>query len=350
MAKCIFIVQGEGRGHMSQAIALKEHLDEAGIHLEAVFVGEKKSQALPDYFVRCFGDKIRSFHSPYFLSTPNRKGIYVGRTLLFNLIRSPRYMSEIARIRNTIKSLKPDVVVNFYDVVGALALRKLNPAIKRIGIGHHFYLHYKDYFGLHRGLDRYLLAWHTRIIMKSCDRILALSYRDQKGTSKMEIVPPLLRKSYMEMTYQPGSRYLVYFLKEGYLYDLIRLAREDPDFQADVFTEVLPGIELPDGIRIFSKKGADFREKMASCKGLIASAGFDTVAEAAYHGIPQVVIPVRNHFEQRCNSLDVEASGIGVKRDRLVPGLQQEMKQFNTAAYRKWADRSGELFLKYLKE
>jgi uncharacterized protein (TIGR00661 family) len=350
MAKCVFIVQGEGRGHMSQAIALKEHLDGAGFSLEAVFVGKKHTQVLPDYFVHCFGNKIRPFHSPYFLNTPNRKGIYVGRTLLFNLIRSPAYLREVARIRRTILSLKPEVVVNFYDVVGALALRKLNPAIKRIGIGHHFYLHYKNYFGLQRGLDRQLLAWHTRIIMRSCDRVLALSYREERGNSKIEIVPPLIRKAYRELTYQHGSRYLVYFLKEGYIYDLIRLAREDPEFLADVFTEVLPGIELPAGIRIFPKKGAEFREKMASCKGLIESAGFDTIAEAAYHGIPQAVIPVRNHFEQRCNSLDVEASGIGVKLDQLVPGLQQNMKRVDPAAYRKWADRSGELFLKNLKE
>jgi UDP:flavonoid glycosyltransferase YjiC (YdhE family) len=89
---------------------------------------------------------------------------------------------------------------------------------------------------------------------------------------------------------------------------------------------------------------------MASCKGIIGSAGFDTIAEAAYHGIPQAVIPVRNHFEQRCNSLDVEASGIGVKLDQLVPGLQQNMKHVDPAAYRKWADRSRELFLKNLKE
>jgi hypothetical protein len=186
--------------------------------------------------------------------------------------------------------------------------------------------------------------------MRSCDRLLALSFREEKANSSMELVPPLIRKAYRKMTYQPGSRYLVYFLKEGYLYDLIRLAREDPEFQADVFTEVLPEIELPPGIRIFSKKGADFREKMASCKGFIGSAGFDAVAEAAYHGIPQAVIPVRNHFEQRCNSLDVEASGIGIKLDHLVPGLQQNMKHVDPAVYRTWADRSGELFLKYLKE
>jgi len=195
MAKCVFIVQGEGRGHMSQSIALKEYLDDAGISLDAVFVGKRNTGTLPDYFVNCFEDRIIPFHSPYFLSTPNKKGIYVGRTLLFNLLRSFTYIREIARIRKKINHIKPDVVVNFYDVVGALALRKLDPAVKRIGIGHHFYLHLKDYFGLKGVVDRYLLAGHTRIIMNSCDRVLALSFSDQQADSRIEVMPPLIRKN-----------------------------------------------------------------------------------------------------------------------------------------------------------
>jgi uncharacterized protein (TIGR00661 family) len=350
MANCVFIVQGEGRGHLSQAIALKEYLDEAGMSLEAVFVGKTDAEQLPDYFVDCFGDHIVPFHSPYFLRTPNRKGIYVGRTLLFNLLRSFRYIQELRRIRRTIHRLDPEVVFNFYDVVGALALRNLKPGIQRIGIGHHFYLHFKDYFGLKGQVDRYLLAWHTRIIMNSCDRVLALSHVEQEGNSQLEIVPPLIRKAYREMRYRAGKRYLAYFLLEGYLYDLIRLAREDPSFQADVYTEIVPGIELPPGIRMRQIDGENFRDRMASCKGLISTAGFDTIAEAAYHGIPQVVIPARNHFEQRCNSMDMEACGLGISIDQITPDLQKELKYVDPSAYRKWADRSGELILKTMLE
>jgi uncharacterized protein (TIGR00661 family) len=349
MARCVFIVQGEGKGHMSQAIALKEYLDEADFSLEAVFVGTRKTSSLPDYFVNCFGDKISPFHSPYFLRTPNRKGIYVGRTLLLNLLYCVRYIREIARIRKTINSLQPDVVFNFYDVVGALALRKLNPSIERIGIGHHFYHHLKGYYGL-KEVDRYLLAWHTTIIINSCDRVLALSYTEQERNSQIEIVPPLIRKEYREMEYQSGNRYLVYLLMEGYFYDLIRIAREDPEFQADVFTELVPGIELPSGIKIFRMEGGKFRERMASCKGLITTAGFDTTAEAAYLGIPQAVIPVRNHFEQHCNSMDLEEHGIGVKLDHMLPGIQQNMKQFDNTDFRRWVDQSGELILKSIAE
>ena len=48
MAKCVFIVQGEGRGHMSQSLALKEYLVGAGHQVEAVFVGTSNAASLPE--------------------------------------------------------------------------------------------------------------------------------------------------------------------------------------------------------------------------------------------------------------------------------------------------------------
>jgi len=336
---------------MSQAIALKEYLDEAGHTVEAVFVGKKHADSLPDYFINCFSGTITTFQSPYFLSTPNRKGIYVARTLLFNLVRSFIYYREIARIRKKINSLQPDVVFNFYDVVGALALRKLKPAIKRIGIGHHFYLHLKGYFDQKgEGWSRFLLALHTRLIMNSCDHVLALSFSEQEGSPDIKVLPPLIRREFRELKHQQGKRYLVYLLKEGYIYDLIMLARKDSEFQADVFARIIPEIEIPPGINIHRLEGNTFRELMSTCKGLITTAGFDTAAEAAYQGIPLAVIPVRNHFEQKCNSQDIDRHGIGIKLDHIEPGIQHYLKHFDMAEYRKWVDRSGELILNVITE
>jgi len=351
MAKCVFIVQGEGQGHMSQSIALKEYLNEAGHEVQAVYVGKTKAGTLPEYFENCFRDKVKTFHSPYFLSTPNRKGIYVGRTLLFNLLRSFLYLRESRRIRSKINSLNPDVVFNFYDVVGALALRKVKPGIKRIGIGHHFFLHLHGYFGkVGAGWDRILLGWHTRIIMNSCDRVLALSFSEHAGNSLITVVPPLIRREYREINRQPGKRYLVYLLKEGYIYDLIRLARNDPEFHVDVFARIIPDVEVPSGITMHQAGGNKFRDLMAICKGLITTAGFDAVAEAAYHGIPLAVIPVRNHFEQKCNSIDMERNGIGIGISHIEPGILDRLKRFDNKEFRIWVNRSGDLILNSMTE
>ena len=85
---------------MSQALALKEYLDEAGHTVEAVLLGTGLPDKVPDYFSKVFDHQLRTFRSPGFLRTPNQKGIYVGRTLLFNLLHSVQYLKEIRRIRN----------------------------------------------------------------------------------------------------------------------------------------------------------------------------------------------------------------------------------------------------------
>ena len=351
MARCLFIVQGEGKGHMSQAMALKEHLEEAGHTIEGLFLGGRPQQKVPDYYYQCFADKLHTFQSPWFLRTPNKKGIYIGRTLLYNFLRFPVYLSEVRRLRRKFGFLQPDVVFNFYDVVGALALRKTVSGIRRIGIGHHFFLHLDNY-RCDKGLlwHRWLLKQLTSLIIKSCDRILALSYRELPGSSVIEVVPPLLRRQLREMQYSPGDRYLAYFLNEGLLYDLVLLARRLPEFQVDLFTSLKPAMELPAGITLHPFDADKFATLMASCRGLIVSAGFDAAAEAAYHGIPLAVIPTRNHFEQRCNAADIMRSGIGVAVSKIEKGMLEKMKPVDPGRYRVWVDLAGERLLKYMEE
>ncbi len=351
MGRTVFIVQGEGKGHMSQALAAKTHLERTGYSVEAVLLGTGSPGAVPGYFMDSFSEKLHTFRSPWLIRTPNKKGIDVGRTLLCQLFFIPLYLREIRRIRKMIRAIGPDVVLNFYDLVGSFAMRKLNRPVYRIGVGHHFYLHLDGYrCNSGKLLYRMLLSWHTRLILKSCDRVMALSYRAGKSRSDISVIPPLIRDEFLSMNYRQGDRYLVYLLSEGFLYDLIILAREDPGFRADIFTSLKTGIEIPEGIKLYPYSSHTFREKMASCRGLITTAGFDTAAEAACLGVPLAVIPSRHHFEQQCNGSDIERTGIGVTGERIDRALLQKMHIFDNAVYRKWVNRAGELFLNNLKE
>ena len=52
MASCFFIVQGEGKGHMSKALALREYLLEAGHSVDGVFLGTGAPEKVPDYILK----------------------------------------------------------------------------------------------------------------------------------------------------------------------------------------------------------------------------------------------------------------------------------------------------------
>jgi uncharacterized protein (TIGR00661 family) len=347
MARCIFIVQGEGRGHLSQALALKEHLEAAGHEVRLVLVGRGGQRKLPAYFLDGFQEKLEYFDSPYFLRTPNKKGIYVGLTILHNLLRAFRYLKAIRLVRRKINTLAPDAVFNFYDGIGALAMRKARCGIRRIVIGHHFFLHL-DGYRCRRGnpLHRWFLTIHTRLVMKGSDLVLALSFRETAGNDRIKVVPPLVRKRFRESMYTPGGRYLIYLLNEGFAADLVAIARADPEFRADLFSDLPADIPVPDGIKLHPISEQQFREKMTTCKGLITTAGFDAVAEAAYLGVPLGVIPVRNHFEQRCNGMDAERSGIGNVLTRLDREGLHSLGGPAGNTYREWVDRAGDMIIK----
>ncbi|MEN8157514.1 MAG: glycosyltransferase family protein [Bacteroidota bacterium] len=351
MAKCIFIVQGEGRGHLSQSVALKEYLEDAGHSVEALFVGCNNSRPLPDYYRNLFEGKLSCFASPWLVRTPNRKGIYVGRTLLFNLFRTFLYLKEVRRIRQRINALEPDVVFNFYDVVGALALKGVSPSVKRIGVGHHFYLHLDGYrCGGGKVLHKWFLKLHTRAVMKSCDHVLALSFREVPGSEEIRVVPPLVRKQFRETGYEPGSSYLSYLMNEGFVSDMITIARDDPGFQVDLFSDLPTDTPVPPGIRLHPISDKAFMQKMSGCRGLITTAGFDSVAEAVCVGAPLVVVPVKNHFEQRCNSFDVERSGLGIAADNISAEVLQRIRPVDHTIFREWVNRAGEMIINQMGE
>lgn len=89
---------------------------------------------------------------------------------------------------------------------------------------------------------------------------------------------------------------------------------------------------------------------MASCKGLISTAGFDSAAEAACHGIPLAVIPSHNHFEQRCNGMDISSKGIGIKVSRIDPGMLERMRSSDATEYRAWVEQAGEMIINSIEE
>jgi len=347
MARFVFIVQGTGRGHLSQAVAMQEILEAEGHEIMAVFTGGRPGLDLPGYYLEAFGEKLTVFVSPWFLSLPNKKGIYIGRTLISNSLRSPGYIACVQKIRKQLEELHPDVVINFYELIGALAMRRLPADIRRIGVGHHFLLHLDNYSCNTRNkLQKLLLRSHTRIIQKSCDRILALSFRKGTGAGKVSLVPPLLRARFRNNVWTAGTSYLVYLLQEGYISDLLRLVREDPQFSCDVFSSLPVESKVPEGIQLHPFSEDAFREKMLTCRALLSTAGFDALAEAASMGVPAGVVPSQNHFEQECNATDLERSGLGVRLSEFSRNELLRIKECPNSEYREWLNEAPKLVLK----
>ena len=91
---------------------------------------------------------------------------------------------------------------------------------------------------------------------------------------------------------------------------------------------------------------------MARCRGLITTAGFESVCEAMYLGKPVLAVPVEGHYEQYCNSLDAVAAGAGLAGrhfdiDRLVQFVPSY--QSTAPAFRRWVHQAEACFVETIE-
>src|ERR1035437_1700187 len=97
--KYLFVVQGEGRGHFTQALSLKSMLERNGHEVVAVMVGSSAKRTLPGFFTDKIKTEVIRFHSPNFLPTPKGKKSFLLASILYNLLLVPAYVGSLFSIR-----------------------------------------------------------------------------------------------------------------------------------------------------------------------------------------------------------------------------------------------------------
>ncbi len=339
MKQAVFIIQGEGKGHFSQALAMLEQLNRKGIQVAAVYLGRHITRSSPGYFSDSFPLPVHSFYSPNLLFRSDRRGIRAGTSILFHALLSPLYLAEAFRIWRSIRQLNAYSLYNFYDTVGAVVCRLAKRRQETIVVGHHFYFAQRDFtFPPGFPFQRRMLGFLNRFMLRGCHRALALSFRPSPDQGRIEVIPPLVHPVIRNMTWSPGNRDLCYFLTPGYARDYLSYARET-GAEADIFVSGGVDSVQPDGVAVYEPTVQGFREKMKHCKRLVTTGGFDTVAEAFYLGIPVYMIPARGHYEQRCNAADAERTGMAVWIERLRDLDKAAEPGGDHVSYRRWVDK-----------
>ena len=79
----------------------------------AVLIGCNTKRTLPGFFTEKIETEIIQFQSPNFLPTPKGKHSPLLISIVYNLLLIPVYIHSLLTIRNTIKKVNPDVVINF---------------------------------------------------------------------------------------------------------------------------------------------------------------------------------------------------------------------------------------------
>jgi uncharacterized protein (TIGR00661 family) len=340
----IFAVQGEGRGHLTQAISVYEMLTSRGFKVHAILVGSSKRRDLPEFFKKKIDAPIIPFQSPNFTTDPKNKSIQLWQSVWKTLCSLKKYSRSLRLIKETIEAYNPDAIINFYEpLVGWYGFRHKKDT-RIICIGHQYiYLHPGFEFPPGRLTDRLVIKNYTRLTAFGADALLALSFYSLPpcGNKKLIILPPLLRKEVFEQIIHHQPFLLAYVLNEGYMQDIINWHKEHPHTELHCFTDskaVKGKWRYDDTLCFHSLDDKKFLTMMASCSGLVCTAGFESVCEALYLGKPALLIPVGGHYEQFCNARDAVKAGAGIydtefRIDRLLDYIPAYRVSEN---YRKW--------------
>ncbi len=355
--KYLFLVQGEGRGHMTQAIALSEILTSNGHEVVHTFIGQSTRRAVPNYFIEQIKSKVELLRSPNFILDKENKSLNITRSVIYNLFRAGIFLQSLRRINLKIKKTKPNVVINFYEILGGFYFRFYHPKnVKHICIGRQFLTNHPNFlFEPGRYIEKKLFLLNNKLTSQNCYKYLALSFRpyDPIRINNTIVVPPLLKKETMESKIIHEDFILGYMVNDGYAEELISWHENNKEEIIHCFWDRknMPKTYTPHKNLFFhSIDNSLFVELMKQCKGYISTAGFDSICEAMYLQKPVFMVPVKGQYEQACNAIDGEIAGAGIRGSSFDISLFMNILPYYSSinSFHAWVNNAKSIFLEEL--
>ena len=303
--KILYAIQGTGNGHLSRANDIIPLLKNKA-EVDLLISGTQADLSLP-YQVK-YRLKGMSF--------------IFGKKGGVNLLDTYRKMDS-RNFWNEVKTLPItdyDLVINDFEPVSAWAAKLNN--IKCIGLSH-------------------------QSAVMSIDSPKPKK-KDWKGVQILKHYAPTLQsygfhfERYNETTFTPVIRDYVRQCKisnEGHYtvylpsysdQKLIKKLSKFPDIKWEVFSKHSTTNYKNNNVHIKKINNEKFVKSMATCKGILCGAGFETPAEALFLGKKLLVIPMKNQYEQHCNAAALKKMGVPVLKNLKTKRLDKIKKWLET--------------------
>lgn len=344
MLRYIMIVQGEGRGHLTQSVAFREIMEKAGHQCTGVFTGSSKRRKIPDFYQKKNNQQLFTFRSPNFLRNKKNTHYLISISILLNIIIFPRYINSVFFINKKIKELRPDLIINFYEPLCGLWKLLFHDQTPLISIAHQYY-YKKPGFNM-KGKPTDLLA--IRILHKvtsyGSDWLFAIHLCNDPAFGKTTVIPPLLRSEILGADVSNDGHICVYLLNHGLAEGIRRGLEKQPSLKIECFSDQPYKQELGN-FTLFPISDELFIDSLKSSFGLMTTAGYESVAEAMFLEKPVLMVPVKGHFEQKLNSRLFASFKAGIVSDSFETA---ELLKFATQyqvpeGYKSWVLSASEM-------
>ncbi|MFZ4648550.1 MAG: glycosyltransferase family protein [Patescibacteria group bacterium] len=353
--KFTFFVQGEGRGHLIQAITLKEQLEKRGHLISAVFVSSSPARKLPDFFAQRMGITPKLIGGPVFIADKNGKGVSFWRSLfatLKNSLKWPKYFKEIAI---TLNEENPDVIVSFYEPLSGLYRLISNKRRPFFLIGHQFFVEHPSFiFPKKRFLEKKFFIFYNRLLSLGGAKKIALSFCDAPNLieKNLFVCPPLIRGEIKNFLSEHHNYIMAYLLNHGYSEEIENWCKKNPGSQVEAFSDQQKNSSL-ENLHFNPINDVTFAECLRNCSIYLSTAGFESICEAAYLDKNIIMVPTKNHYEQLCNAHDAERVGVAIMSDTFNPDILLDEKKAqlskNRETFKNWADLNSNKIISILE-
>jgi uncharacterized protein (TIGR00661 family) len=341
--KVLFTIQGDGRGHMTQALAVQKILLDAGHTVPAILLGRQPDQQVPDFFLNKAAAPIVRYDSFAFVADKENKTISLSATALQNFRNARLFVRSLGIIRQALRQYRPDVVLNYFEPLVGIYYLLFRPHVPLACLANQYlFLHPNCPFPPGRRLERFFVQMWARVTSFRARRLLALSLQPRADASRVTVIPPLLRPEVLARQAQGREPFLlIYLLKSGLRDEIISWHQKHLEVELHCFTDLPQADETVahDGTLFFHRISETvFLDLMTSCNGIVATAGYQTLCEAMYFGKPILAVPVGNHFEQFCNAFECQAIGAGLGAERFdLSAFLEYLPKHKPAPFRDWA-------------
>ena len=353
--KVLFLVQGEGRGHLTQAISLSQTLRDAGYQIVGVLVGGAAERPIPSFFYERIEAPVESFFSPNLVFNSEGK-VDFKKTVKYHLPRILRFRKSLEQINKAVKHYQPDLILNFYEILGGFYNGLYRPAVPMVCIGHQYlFFHSEFQFPSKGGMDRFLVNFNSRLTALRAKRLLALSFDElaDQPSRHVYVVSPLLRHDVHLLTVSQKDYILVYLNHPSLYAQILEWHQHHPEVPLHCFwskPDAPPEEKMDETLTLHRLDGDKFLEMMAGCKALVTTAGFESVCEAMYLDKPVMVVPI--HYEQSCNATDTVRVGAGVAAEQFdLSILMNYLPQHQPIGedFRRWCREGQKQWLTHLE-
>src|SRR5437660_3134000 len=120
--KIMLSILGEGRGHMTQAMAVKEIVEKSNHQVVRAVLGMGSHRQVPPFFASAIKMPITRIATLDF-SLKNNRQVSLPATLAGIVRKLPAYRRSVRELKSIVRESRPDVLINFFEpLTGIYAL------------------------------------------------------------------------------------------------------------------------------------------------------------------------------------------------------------------------------------